>query len=262
VTIHLADGRNFLGTFPGTYDVITVDPVDPPVCNLYTREFYELARSALRPGGLMVQWVPLFRLAPEHFRSLLATYLVVFPDATLWYDGTSVLLISHAATSLQVDPQSFLKRASQDGVIFSLKRIGTPSPAMLLATGLCGPARLREFTEGATINSDNRPTLEYRVFLAGNEAARSQATNLESILSLASDVPWFNETVGLEFGPRSPRKLRLTLLQLGLARVARLRGDHHASQRIIDRVAREEGFTGDDLLRLTPFHGGIEFSPP
>jgi len=262
VTIHLADGRNFLGAFPGTYDVITVDPVDPPVCNLYTREFYELARSALRPGGLMVQWVPLFRLAPEHFRSVLATYLVVFPDATLWYDGTSVLLISHATTSLQVDPRSFLKRASRGAVISSLKRIAAPSPSMLLATSLCGPDRLREFTEGATINSDNRPTLEYRVFLSGHEGARSQATNLESILSLATDLPWFRESAGLDFGPRSPRQLRQTLLQLGQARVARLRGDHEAAQWITETVARDEGFTDADLRRLAPFHGAIESSLP
>jgi hypothetical protein len=56
------DGRRFLERSPELYDVITVDP-PPPVeaagsSLLYSREFYALARSRLRPRGILQQWFP------------------------------------------------------------------------------------------------------------------------------------------------------------------------------------------------------------
>ena len=56
------DGRRFLERTHDTFDVITVDP-PPPVeaagsGMLYSREFYQLARRRLRPGGILQQWFP------------------------------------------------------------------------------------------------------------------------------------------------------------------------------------------------------------
>jgi spermidine synthase len=57
------DGRNFLKLTPKTFDVITIDPPPPidaaGVNNLYSREFLELARAHLKPGGIMAGWIPL-----------------------------------------------------------------------------------------------------------------------------------------------------------------------------------------------------------
>lgn len=56
------DGRRLLERSPETYDVISIDP-PPPVeaagsSLLYSREFYDLARRRLRPGGILQQWFP------------------------------------------------------------------------------------------------------------------------------------------------------------------------------------------------------------
>src|SRR5262249_23170285 len=61
VHVTLDDGRNFLLVTPRTYDIVSVDTLDPKHAgngNLYTREFYELSRRVLRPGGIFVQWLP------------------------------------------------------------------------------------------------------------------------------------------------------------------------------------------------------------
>jgi predicted membrane-bound spermidine synthase len=60
--IVIDDGRRFLERTPEQYDVITLDP-PPPVeaagsSLLYTREFYEIIRRRLRPGGILQQWLP------------------------------------------------------------------------------------------------------------------------------------------------------------------------------------------------------------
>jgi spermidine synthase len=56
------DGRRYLERTQEQYDVITVDP-PPPVeaagsSLLYSREFYEIAKRRLRPGGILQQWLP------------------------------------------------------------------------------------------------------------------------------------------------------------------------------------------------------------
>jgi len=62
VEIRLADGRHELLRSVESWDLITLEPPPPSaagVVNLYSREFYELARRRLAPGGMVAQWWPL-----------------------------------------------------------------------------------------------------------------------------------------------------------------------------------------------------------
>ncbi len=56
------DGRRFLRRTDQSFDLITIDPPPPTAAAgsslLYSREFYELAKLKLRPGGLLQQWLP------------------------------------------------------------------------------------------------------------------------------------------------------------------------------------------------------------
>jgi hypothetical protein len=56
------DGRRYLETTTGQYDVITIDP-PPPVeaagsSLLYSKEFYATVKQRLRSGGILQQWLP------------------------------------------------------------------------------------------------------------------------------------------------------------------------------------------------------------
>jgi spermidine synthase len=61
-TVVIDDGRRFLERTGQKFDVITVDP-PPPVAAagsslLYSVEFYRLAASRLREGGILHHWIP------------------------------------------------------------------------------------------------------------------------------------------------------------------------------------------------------------
>ena len=53
--------------------------------NLYSRDFYRLALERLEPGGLFAQWLPIATQNDEDTRSLVRSFLDVFPYATLFY---------------------------------------------------------------------------------------------------------------------------------------------------------------------------------
>ena len=58
----VADARHYLLTGDRRFDIITFEPPPPQdagIVNLYTREFYRLAKRRLERGGKLAQWVPL-----------------------------------------------------------------------------------------------------------------------------------------------------------------------------------------------------------
>jgi spermidine synthase len=85
--IIVEDARNFLSGSARQFDVIVGDLVVPwrqGEASLYTAEHFAAARRALARGGIFCQWLPLFQLSEEEFNIVTATFLDLFPHATLW----------------------------------------------------------------------------------------------------------------------------------------------------------------------------------
>jgi spermidine synthase len=79
--IVIDDGRRFLRRVRTQYDLITTDP-PPPIeaagsSLLYSREFLELAKQHLRPGGMVQIWIPGGELAT--IQAIFRTTREVFP---------------------------------------------------------------------------------------------------------------------------------------------------------------------------------------
>ena len=87
VHVVIDDGRHFLETTDEMFDGITSDPLDPWVkgaAALYTKEFFELAKRHLKPGGVVTQFVQLYESSEEAVKSEVATFFEVVPNATVW----------------------------------------------------------------------------------------------------------------------------------------------------------------------------------
>ncbi len=87
VHLRVDDGRNFLLTTTTKYDVITADLILPNragATSLYSRQYFELVRKALAPGGLVLQWIG--SNTAFEYKLIMRTFLSVFPETTLWGD--------------------------------------------------------------------------------------------------------------------------------------------------------------------------------
>jgi spermidine synthase len=85
------DARHFIFTAPQKFDVITTDPIHPWVkgtSTLYSKEYYELVKRHLNPGGVVAQWLPIYDSDEKTVKTELATFFDVFPNATVWSNYT------------------------------------------------------------------------------------------------------------------------------------------------------------------------------
>src|SRR5205807_5084658 len=58
----------------------------------YSKEYYRSAREHLATGGLMIQWMPLEEI-PNDLRTIVRTFMGVFPHAYLWIAQNSCFLV-------------------------------------------------------------------------------------------------------------------------------------------------------------------------
>jgi spermidine synthase len=101
----LEDGRNLLlVNSERRYDIITVEITSiwfAGATNVFSKEFFELARRRLQPDGVLQQWVQLNRNSPIEISSVIATARAVFPYVSYHAYGGQGMLIAANRPILQ-----------------------------------------------------------------------------------------------------------------------------------------------------------------
>jgi spermidine synthase len=168
------DARNFLLTTREKYDLIISEPSNPwiaGIATLFTTEYYAAARRRLAPGGIFVQWVQAYAIAPADLRMITATYASQFPEVTLWRAGETDLLML-ARTDLSPFQFGHLRSVWDRPVVRAdFESLDIHEPQGLVAYFLLDDAAVRKLAEGGQLNTDDRTLLEYhspRSLLAGD----------------------------------------------------------------------------------------------
>jgi spermidine synthase len=174
------DARHYVLTTREKFDVITSDPIHPWVkgsATLYSKEYFELVKQHLNPGGIVTQWVPLYETDLSTVKSELATFFDVFPNGTIWGNDTAgggydtVLLGQAEPTKIDVDQlQEKLERPDQARVAQSMREVGFGSAIALLSTYAGQGPDLRSWLADAEINRDGNLRLQYLAGLALNKS--------------------------------------------------------------------------------------------
>jgi spermidine synthase len=179
VHVQIDDARHFLQTTDEMYDAITSDPFDPWVkgaATLYTREFFQLAKRKLKPGGVITVFVQLYESGMPAVKSEVATFLEVFPNGIIWGNthqggGYDVVLMGQAQPGpINIDTlEARLARPDFAQVAQSLREIGFNSATELLATYAGDGPRLQPWLADAQINTDRNLRLQYLAGLGVNK---------------------------------------------------------------------------------------------
>ncbi len=100
VTIHHADGRNFLLVEDRKYDLVSMELSSiwfAGASSLYSKEFYALVHQRMKPNAVFQQWVQLHHVLPHDFATILNTLRHEFPHVTLFYGGQQGILVASDA---------------------------------------------------------------------------------------------------------------------------------------------------------------------
>jgi hypothetical protein len=141
------------------FDVITADiiqPVHAGAGNLYSREYFELVRRSLRPGGLALQWIG--HREKSHYTLIMRTFLEVFPHTTLWLDGQ---LMVGSLEPLSLNETAFQAKLGDPATRAALGEVGLHSYEALRGWYTGGPAQMAAFVGRGALLTDDLPLVEY-----------------------------------------------------------------------------------------------------
>jgi spermidine synthase len=153
------DGRAWLRRTTSRYDIITLEPMPPTFAGvnaLYSKEFYELARQRLTPGGIIAQWLPFHLVKPVDAGSIAATFRSVFPNSMLWLDP-----VSHTGILLGQNGADNAPIGSRWPGISRFAAGRNLEPREIVASVYLDPQALERYSAAGKIITDDNQLLAY-----------------------------------------------------------------------------------------------------
>ena len=165
VSLSINDARNELQFNDAAYDVIISEPSNPwmtVASNLFTEEFFRIARARLRPGGLFVQWVQTYGLGPAEVRSVLSAFQGVFPETAVFESLNGIdLIVIGSGEPVRFDSKRVAARMSELRVRLDLARVRVRRPLDVLGMYQTGGGALAAAVAGARRNTDDNGVVEF-----------------------------------------------------------------------------------------------------
>ncbi|MZH15059.1 MAG: spermidine synthase [Nitrospinae bacterium] len=164
VNFVIQDGRNHLLTTSKLYDVITSEPPPPRTAftvNLYTREYYELQKKRLKPGGIAAQWIPLHSQGDKEVAMHFKTFQSVFPYTMGWLSVANEILIIGSNQPIKIDFDKLNERLQEPEIKKALTDIEIPDIFSFLSNIWLLNEQVVKLGEGFPIITDNHPAIEF-----------------------------------------------------------------------------------------------------
>ncbi len=208
--LHLiaSDARRYVRASKQHYDVIVSDNFHPARSGsgaLYTVEHFQAVRDRLTADGVFCQWLPLHQLDMETLRSIVQSFIAVYPG------GRAIL----ASNSLDTPVLGLLGRS--DDAHFNVERLrerlavnafpkspadfGIEDDFALFGSFIAGPKALKHFAGNAATNTDDHPVVAYlapRITYAPDSIPRDRLIALlhelsiepSEVIDATTDITW------------------------------------------------------------------------
>jgi spermidine synthase len=165
VSLLASDARRYVRGVDERFDAVVADLYHPSrdgTASLYTVEHFTAIRERLTANGTFVQWLPLYQLRTDDLRTVMRTFLEVFPDAHAFignYSGNARLALvarrgdADLRVALPVVLRSVGDRSGAGEVFDGLRDV--------LASYMTDAAGMRAFAGNAPINTDTNQRLTF-----------------------------------------------------------------------------------------------------
>ncbi len=231
VHLYVADGRNFLLASPALYDAILVEVSNPwiaGIANLYTKEFFELCRKRLAPGGILGQWIHLYRIFPSDVKLVLKTFQEVFPSTSVWSAVPGDFLAVGTVQPHQLDYDRLTRLLAVPAIREDLERIHLAHPRAFVESFWLGPEQVRRVTaDVGWVHTDDQPWLEFSApkALYSRAVFKANYDGLKQLRAPASAI-----------APDAPDAERDAAFHLTMGRAATFREEPDAAMAAFERV--------------------------
>ena len=161
VQVHVEDGRYFLQATDRRFNLITGEP--PPhhlagVVNLYSREYFQLLRSRLTPGGAVTYWLHTPLMSEPNARSILRAFCDAFEDCSLWHgSGGDFMMVGTNGATGPVDEAVFARQWRDSKATPELHALGFDEAEQLGALFVGDASYLEALTHDALPVVDDQP---------------------------------------------------------------------------------------------------------
>jgi spermidine synthase len=160
VHLRVDDGRNFLLLSPpGQYDIVTADVILPRhagAANVYSVQYFELVKRALKDDGIALQWNG--GDTASEFALILRTFRQVFPDMTLWGDGSLMVGMKRPLT---IDLDAYRRKLADPAIHKVLEGYNLDTEDKLLKQFVASPDDIRALVGDGPVTTDDLPLVEY-----------------------------------------------------------------------------------------------------
>lgn len=203
--LHLlsADARRYVRATDRRYDVIVSDNFHPARSgsgSLYTIEHFAAVRDRLATGGLFCQWLPLHQLDLDTLRSIVRSFLAVYPQgwamlATNSLETPVIGLVARQGAE-RFDPAQVRARMNSADMPRRPAEFGLTDDFALLGSFIAGPGALARFVRNAPFNTDNHPVVAYR---APRITYAPESLPRDRLISLLHEVEiWPDELIAMQ----------------------------------------------------------------
>lgn len=187
----LNDGRNYLLATDKKFDLIVSEPSNPwqsGVCNLFTKEYFEICKSRLRPNGCLSLWLQIAEVPPDDLCGVIAALNQTFPHTLAFYPrpGNTIILASAEPITMDLPMIEKLLKDKQIGAEF--KSVGIADVGSFLAHIAASSDGLRGLISSKLLNTDDTNHLEFDVGKSYEDKTFQKQNR--RLLSTLSGSPW------------------------------------------------------------------------
>ncbi len=172
------DARNILMLQDDLYDVIVSKPSrfgGSESAQLFTQEFFSLAKTHLDRGGIYAQWLPFDGMASADLKSLIKTFHSAFPFVMIFQADADTLILLGSEDAFEVDRETITARMKDPAVAKDLARAEVHSVFDLWTHLLLGPGEIERYVGDAALNTDDLR----RVSLQNPPSSSEQASSIQ-----------------------------------------------------------------------------------